>query len=160
EALLESDRLATEARATSDLSKWGLSIAAARRAQGLLNSSRSPKALLEQVEDRLTSLLNQERDRRMVLDLDEARILRATWVGNREERQAGLVAFRRAFKNYGIDIETASVQQTAAEVRSSPIREVLVAAIEDWAIATTETSRPPPALWEVARAVDTDPIRD
>jgi serine/threonine-protein kinase len=159
-ALAEADRYESEAQARSDAAQWGQAIAAVRRAQGLLDSGAGSSPLRLEVDRRIARLLAQERDRRMVRALDEARIMRAGHRGQTQTAASGLAAYRRAFRDYGIDVLGQAAADAADRIRKSPIRETLVAAVDDWAVAAGDNDMEPARLWAVARAADPDPERN
>ena len=69
-------------------------------------------------------------------------------------------AYRAAFRNYGLDLDTLDATAAAEQIRASAIREELIAALDDWAMANAEAKMPGGERWqEVARQADSDPWR-
>jgi tetratricopeptide (TPR) repeat protein/predicted Ser/Thr protein kinase len=147
EALGEAERLGGQQR-------WPEALSAARRAAGVLAGVGADPALLRQAE-------KLERDMEMVRRLEEARLDAAALKNSGFDLQAGCAAYAGAFAWYGLDVDGTDPQETAARVRSSPIRDQLVAALEDWAWQRKDLKA---GGWErlvaVARAADPDPWRD
>ena len=69
----------------------------------------------------------------MVADLDEARLRGANVKDGHFDTEAKLEAYLAAFRAYGIDVATLPVEEAAQRVRSSPIADDLIAALDDWA---------------------------
>ncbi|MDB5349366.1 MAG: serine/threonine protein kinase [Planctomycetota bacterium] len=134
EALEFADRREIEAGATSDLALWGEAIAAVRRAEALIDSAGGSAELRRRVDAKLAALLAREQDRRMVTTLEECRLQGASVKDGRFDLDSTHSAFLLAFRGYGIDLASLSPQTAAARIRSSPIREALLAAIDEWSI--------------------------
>jgi serine/threonine protein kinase/Flp pilus assembly protein TadD len=165
----QSNALAIEARATGDLSKWEKAIAEALRAADRLDSGGGSHALRREVDARLESLRAEQKrrlealaaeqqDRRTVDALDEARLLGSNVKDGRYDRDAKLDAYLVTFQAHGIDVATLPVEDAARRIRSSPIADDLIAALDDWALYKQSkilTTR----LDAIARAAETDPTR-
>ena len=67
----------------------------------------------------------------MVHDLEEARLAGAAIKNGNFDNQARVEAYRRAFRSYQIDLEHLPADEAAGLVRSSAIRDDLLAAIDD-----------------------------
>src|SRR5262249_9379598 len=71
--------------------------------------------------------------------------------------------YSRAFRNYGIDVDALSLEETADRVRARSVGVELAAALDDWA-DSRHVMLPQSDAWRrlvaVARAPDTDPWRD
>ncbi len=105
----------------------------------------------------------QERDRKFVDALDEARLLGAAICQGGDEwydRKAVISGYQRVFREYGIDIDTLPPERAAELIRAKPpeIREALAAALDDWAwrAGPPDDSR----LRTIAREADPDPRRN
>jgi len=116
----------------------------------------------------------QEHDSRIIAALDEARIAGAASAkeggarsyvaapsgGHQHEKKAIISGYQRAFREYGIDIDTLSSQKAAELIRAKPpeILQALAAALDDWAwrAGPPEDSR----LRTIAREADPDPQRN
>ena len=144
EALKDANRLADAARAASDRTRWAEAIKTAEGAQQRLRESGvRDETLRHRVADALEAfqkkakeLETQERDRRLVAALGEARLR-----GTAEAREGGydleaiIAAYQQAFREYGIDIGTLPPARAAELIRARPreIREEVAKALDDWA---------------------------
>ncbi len=159
-ALGEAGRRAEEARSTSDPAKWSEAIAEARRAEALLDSGIGGRSLRALARDRLAAyqdaLRAEERDRRMIRDLDEARLLGANVKDEKYDARGMEMALREAFRSYGIDVAALPPGEAAARVRASRIRGPLIEALDEWA-ASGSANPPPGRLIAIARAADDAP---
>jgi tetratricopeptide (TPR) repeat protein len=70
----------------------------------------------------------------------------------------GLPRYARAFSDYGIEIETLSVEAAAGRIEASPIASRLVAALDDWYMVQPDGKRTTKLLLIASRA-DPDPVR-
>ena len=165
---------AIEARKLAFQARWPEAIMVLEEALSQLE----PRVVCESLRRRVTDLLElytkkekewmaqekermaQERDVKFVRALDDARLLGAA---NAKEggydRKAVISGYQRAFREYGIDIDTLPPERTAELIRAKPpeIREALAAALDDWAwrAGPPEESR----LSTIAREADSDPQR-
>jgi serine/threonine protein kinase/tetratricopeptide (TPR) repeat protein len=156
--LFEADRLGMEAASGPDLSRWGQAIAAARQAQGILDTGGRDPDLRRRIDATLAVLTTQERDRQMLKDLDEAELARAapTALGF-DNVQAFREAKRRAFRRYGIEVESLPPAQAVSMIRASAIQKDLVAALDAWA---SQIGNPLLArLCSIASTLDVHPMR-
>ena len=72
-------------------------------------------------------------------------------------------AYRQEFQRYGINLESLNVEKAVQLVRSSPIKQTLVAALDDWFHATQsdmKTSSGRRELLQIARSADPDSWRN
>jgi tetratricopeptide (TPR) repeat protein len=70
-------------------------------------------------------------------------------------------AYGQAFRDHGLDVEALDVDEAAARIRDTAIRDRLVAALDDWALARQKEGAPGwQDLLTVARRADPDPWRD
>src|SRR5581483_2198703 len=68
------------------------------------------------------------------------------------------VAYREAFRQYGLDVEALAPDEAAERVRAAAIRDRLVAALDDWALCRPLTDRAGlERLLAVARRADDPP---
>ena len=154
--LSRAEFLEDEARKTSVADRWKEAIAEARRAEGQLESGGSAaaksraKAKLAELRETLRVV---ERDRMMVADLDEARILGAGIKDNHFDTEAKAEAILAAFRAYGIDLANLSNEEAASRVRSSLIKVELVAALDEAALSSATIPRK--RLSTVASLADT-----
>jgi serine/threonine protein kinase/tetratricopeptide (TPR) repeat protein len=96
------------------------------RAEGAVDAELT--RALDELGERLTA---DDDDRLLALRLETIRLDRATWVGHSFDNRRGAEEYPRALTGFGVlNDEPAAV---AARLRASPIREQLVAAVDDWA---------------------------
>jgi tetratricopeptide (TPR) repeat protein len=149
-SLDDAIRLGGQARGTQDLMTWGQAVAAAEQSKNLLDTAGDQSILRRRARD----LLDELRDRRdeaqrtaeqvavnqkMLRMIDDARLAATTArADGRFNHLARAPAYQKAFQDYAIDVTALPIDQAAEQVRSSSIREALVAALDDWA---TETDR-------------------
>ena len=104
----------------------------------------------------------EERDRKMVADLDEARLEGANEKDGHYDWEAKAAAFADEFRSFGIDARRSRRPEAASRIRSSKIAEALIAALDEWAYSSTSALRE--HLDSIARAADPGPessaIRD
>ena len=103
----------------------------------------------------------QERDRKFVDALDEARLLgTANAKEGGYDRKAVIPGYQRAFREDGIDVDTLPSERAAELIRAKPqeIREALAAALDDWAwqAGLPDALR----LRTIVRAADDNPWRN
>jgi serine/threonine-protein kinase len=119
------DAALEKATALQRQGRWSEARAALEGAQSLLGAS-APEDLVER--------LRQARaDADMVAELEEIRLRRSD--GRKSQETASLVpeqTYADAFRNYGIPLMTLEPAVAAARIRSSAIRETLVAFLHDW----------------------------
>jgi serine/threonine-protein kinase len=162
-ALQEVAALRNQARAlTDDPVRWEATLvaarAAARRAEGVLNSSEAGDTPRQRVRAALADLDAAEKDRRVMAALDEARLTRTRLGqdGVRDDKESMAPLFEAAFRAYGIDVRALPPTRAAEFVAASPVLDALVAALENWAqFAPAEADRR--RIREVVRLADPDP---
>jgi serine/threonine protein kinase len=162
---VEADALASlevaerlSADSLRDLAKWAAASSAAERAKGLLDSAGLGGEVRRRTEAALALLRSQERDRKTVHDLEEARLAGAVVKEGHFDREARTEGLRRVLRDYGIDPEARPTEELAGLVRASAIRDDLLAEIDEAAYL----AKPGPArdgLLALARAADDDPDR-
>ncbi len=126
------------------------------------------RAALEQAEDRLGAggpdelrrrLEATRRDLELVARLDDLRLVRASRPqGGPADRDTTERDYEAAFAEAGLGRPGDDPDVVAGRVAGSAVREVLVAALDDWALLAAGPKR----AWalEVARRADPDPWRD
>ncbi len=126
------------------------------------------KAALDQAEDRLGDagppelrrrLLSARRDLELVARLDALRQYRAAHQqGSKPDYATADRGYEAAFGDCGMGVPGDDPAAVAARAAASPVREALVAALDDWALVADGKRR----AWalEVARRADPDPCRD
>jgi Flp pilus assembly protein TadD len=154
-ALELAERGEIEARSTSDPARMADATAEARRAEILLDSGGGCRALRDRTREVLAALLARERDRRMIQDLDDARVQRTNIQSDRFDAKSMHDAFLALFRSYGIDLNALQPREAADRIRSSKIREQLAVALDEWAVGDPKnvaSSR----LREIASAASDD----
>ena len=72
--------------------------------------------------------------------------------------------YGEAFRDYGIDVETLSPEVVASQMPAGPVREELIAALDDWMRIRRGMPRNDDSGWKrllaTARAADPDPWRN
>jgi tetratricopeptide (TPR) repeat protein/serine/threonine protein kinase len=145
---------------------WTEALAAVKRAESLL-AAGTPAAELAR------SVRQWRSDLDTVAHLEEIRLV---YQNSEQEgwdfRPAALARYQNEFRTLGIDIDALSSDDAAARVRARPIRNQLVAALDDWAhvrgVAAPTGNAPEPddaTAWRlrpliVARAADDGAFRN
>ena len=139
-------------------------ISAARRAEAHLASGMVREKLKQRVEQVLADLA-------MLAKLEEIRLVAAasTAHGLQFDAAAADLAYARAFREYGIDMEALGAEAVAARIRQRPIGLHLTVALDDWAqkriwLEQTNAKQPPQGprwqqLLHIAQSADPDPWR-
>jgi tetratricopeptide (TPR) repeat protein len=158
----EAARLADEARAKSDLSLWDAAVAATKQAVGVLDSGGGNPRLRRRAEAVLAGLtMGRDQARKDISTrarLDEARLLASGMKEEKYDFGSMIDEYRRAFREYGIDVVSLPRPQAVSRINSSRIREALAAALDDWAAHSNESDAP--LLRDLAHEADPDPHRD
>jgi serine/threonine protein kinase/Flp pilus assembly protein TadD len=156
-ALDEAERLQKEG-------KWPQALAAAKRAEALLRDGAPGPEVALRVQELLRELAEEEADGRMVILLEELRLLQAE-VNAKESRflrERALPDYRQAFSDYGLHTDVSPPEEAAAllERRPRAVRATLVAALDHWLILARH-AKAPEADWveQVLSAADTDAWR-
>jgi serine/threonine-protein kinase len=159
QALAEADLLRGQVRAGDGVG-WSKALAAARRAEALLEQGGDREDLRRRVRDLLVELAAEERDRRMLARLEEVRLRQA-------ELRAGGFDFARAagdyaaaFRYYGVDVLRLPPAEAAVRLRRRPIRVQLAGALDHWAAVSDPRGAEGRRLLMVARRTDLDPFRN
>jgi tetratricopeptide (TPR) repeat protein len=108
----------------------------------------------EDLQDRLQRAQNSID---LVTELNRVRRRRVTWIGNDFDTDLALRGYQAAFEGAALNIWDESA--TAEEIRDSPIRAELLAAVDDWAWMAHQRKQfaLQKQLLAVARQVDPDP---
>jgi len=114
---------------------------------------------LHKLEEQLSG---DEADRLLALRLEKISLDRVTWVGGKIDYRKSAGEYPKAFARFWVrteDAATARLAALAARLRSSPINEQLVAALDDWAFVAVGVGNKPLAedLLAVARQAAPDP---
>jgi serine/threonine protein kinase/tetratricopeptide (TPR) repeat protein len=136
EALDRVRALREEARKTHDRGKWARAREQAQRALALVESGPAEEALAAQVRQVQDELEEEERDRRLVADLEAARLAQAETLGGagRFADERALPLYRKAFRAYGLPVGEGDPGTAAARLRRRPpeVRQAVSAAVENW----------------------------
>jgi serine/threonine-protein kinase len=142
---------------------WGAALAEVRRAEVLLEQGEGSEELRQRVAGLLAELEGEQRDRRMVEQLEERRLPLEILEGELDFARAN-DNLRAAFVEYGIDVLRLPPDQAADRVRARPISDQLTAALDYWARLRARARPDEAAGWqrlsEVARRADADPLRN
>jgi serine/threonine protein kinase/Flp pilus assembly protein TadD len=137
--------------------KWPEARAAVGRAEPALAGGEARDAIRRRVSE-------ARRDVAFVAELDRIRQDRATLVGGDLNNAGAARDYARAFRDYGVDIETLPADEAVARLRARTALTVpIAAALDDWVevrrvLGERESSWKP--LIAIARGVDSDPLRD
>src|SRR5262249_28040487 len=129
----------------------------AQSADGLADGS-----LNGEIERAEASLNADDAEYRLALALGQARLGRATSVERQYDHASAIAAYGRAFGQLEPWSEQSDMITLAEKIRKSPIREQLVAALDDWSLSAwligneDLTGR----LLALARQTDPDAVRD
>ncbi len=169
------DRAAWQARRTAYLQSaldeaqrfqkeglWPQALAAAKRAEVLLQDVTAEPALAERVKRLLRNLAEQEADVRLVADLEAIRLRQADVKDNGFVLYRSRVEYQQAFGTYGLRMDATTPEQAAAVLRRQPpsVRSTLLAAVYQWSILA-RSENAPEAGWlkRVLSVADSDPWR-
>ena len=135
--LARAESLEADARQTNDPDpdRWAEAIAEARRAEGQLESGGGSATVVSRAKARIAEWQDAlgvvQRDRKMLTELDEARLLAANVRGGHFDFEEKAEAILAAFQSYGIDLAKLTVEEAASRVRSSRIATDLVTALDE-----------------------------
>ena len=143
--------------------RWNFLIQSAQSelAQARRSSARAETRLNAELTQALHKLEEQlsgdEADRLLALRLEKIRLDKATWVEGGFDYRKAAAEYPQAFAGFAVLKEDAAA--VAARLRSSPINEQLVAALDDWAHVAFGLRNEPLAeqLLAVARQAAPDP---
>src|SRR5262249_54383617 len=140
--------------------------AALERARALAARAGGPVAaeLTAEMAALHNLLQDDDRERLLAQRLEKVRLDRSTWTKQSFASAAALQEYPRAFLGAGLDVLNGDPQDLAARIRSSPLREHLVAALDDWAWTAVDRKdkslKLTQRLLEVARQADPSPWTD
>jgi probable HAF family extracellular repeat protein len=139
------------------LSKWPDAMAAVRQAEALLG----PGVGNETLRQRSRRLRD---DLAMVSRLDEIRQEMSAVKDDHFDTGLGDRRYGEAFRDYGIDAEALSPEVVASRMPAGPVREELIAALDDWMRIRRGMQKSDDSGWKrllaAARAADPDPWRN
>jgi serine/threonine-protein kinase len=159
--LERAGRLREQAREAPPGRRYGMlteALASAVRADGLLAETSASPEMREQAQALAAEIREEDRNRRMVLRLKEARLRAAAIKDGQFDSAAAAAAYAQAFRDYGIDVLALPQDEAAAALRGRAIRDELIVALDDWAwrrAGAAEAER----LRALVRATDPDEAR-
>jgi serine/threonine-protein kinase len=122
-----------------DRSRWHEAFAAAKRAEALLAGGDADPEVQGRVQTLLGEMKAEQKDRRLVAKLEEARLQQLTVGPDGAFDKVGASAlYAQAFRDDGGDITTMSPAEAADYLRPRAIREQILAALDDWAFMTPD----------------------
>ncbi len=133
------------------LSRWEEAAALLEQAEGRLGVT-GPAPLRGRVARALTEV-------KLAARLDGIRLERIRLIDGKYLPGAYGPRYAEALSDAGLSVEEGDVSATAARVRDSGVRDVLVAALDDWALVTDDEALRA-RLLRAAREADPDPWRD
>jgi tetratricopeptide (TPR) repeat protein len=118
-----------------DTPAWRQLRVAVRRAEALAGNALADAVLGRRVQALAAELTKGEADRRMMTRLDEIRFNQGSLQGGRVVAYSGGTrpAYEAAFKEYGLPVFDLGPEEAARRIAASPIRDWLVAALDDCA---------------------------
>ena len=164
-------RLRSEAEAATNdrLRRWALVVAEAEKADALLIEgdgegpvARRTQAVLKEVRaaaaEAESALRREAAERATVAMLEEIRQRKsdATGFGDFGEIASTVANYEAAFKSAGIDILNVTPAEAAIQIRRSPIRDELIAALDAWGMVTPEHLERRSRLFQAAELADDD----
>jgi tetratricopeptide (TPR) repeat protein/serine/threonine protein kinase len=163
-ALAEAEALDAQGwKQIDDPDRWqatvGLARSAVQRAEGLLATGVATGELADRVRATRGTVEEAARASSLRAELDRIRLEQASAVkeSHKEshfDQEATAPLYAAALRDYGID--PASPEEAAARVRSSPLREALLAALQDWARVSPQQAERQ-RLKEVLRLAEPEP---
>jgi serine/threonine-protein kinase len=163
QALAEATWLRGQARAgpAEDLGAWSKALAAAKRAEALLEPGEGDGdgEMRRRVRALLAELAAEEQDRRMAERLEDIRLGQADVRDGHFDVARADQDYAAAFRAYGIDVDALAPAEAAVRIRRRAIKDQLAAALDHWASVRGDAGGRQ-RLIEVARRVDPDPWRN
>jgi serine/threonine protein kinase/Flp pilus assembly protein TadD len=149
----EANLALKEAERWEEQRRWPEALSAAKRAEGLLAGGGS-----DDLRDRAREL---RRDVEMVLRLEDARHQGLGGHDNENDFNYAAMdaAYRKAFRDYGINVEAMPVERASELIRARPIRLELTSALDAWAVLPAAAPLADKLL-AIARAADPDEVRN
>jgi tetratricopeptide (TPR) repeat protein len=136
EALVRAEVLREQARAERDSRKWAQAREQAERALALAEGGPTAEELVAQVKRVRGELDEEQKDRRLVADIEAARLVQAeTLTGEgRFASERAIPRFQEAFRAYGLPVGQGDPAAAAARLRRRPaeVRQAVNAALDDW----------------------------
>ena len=149
-------RALDEAERLMQLAKWQDALAAVRQAEALLEEGGGGAPRLR------SHMLRANLE--MVLRLDEIRQEMSAVKDDHFDTGLANRLYGETFRDYGIDVETLRPDVVASKMPAGPVREELIAALDDWMRIRRGMRRKDHADWKrllaAAHAADPDPWRN
>jgi serine/threonine protein kinase len=143
-----------QARALQEQARWGEAQAMVRRAEALLEGGTGEPELAKRVRAMQRELDEQEKDRRMIAELEEIRLRQAAPEGENVKDGGAAPLYEEAFRKYGLDVGALEPGEAAARVRASAIRQELLAALYSWWMFVNPDQKKQKKLREVMKGAD------
>ncbi|MCI0742296.1 MAG: tetratricopeptide repeat protein [Gemmataceae bacterium] len=172
QALAQANTFREQARLPGGgLKQLEAALSAAARAKAALDAGEEEPNTRQQVESLLAALQRElppareaERDRSMLVRLDDVRDLQAEVdvKSSRFDEGRADPAYADAFREYGIDVDALDPETAAARIRARPIAVELATALDHWAFVRSKHPKKgaTPADWQrliaAAKAADPD----
>jgi tetratricopeptide (TPR) repeat protein len=150
-ATREIEEVLERAKSFAQHAGWKEALIEGKRAEALLEKAGNER-LKSQVEELLMDLT-------MVRSLDAIRLGASEIHDGHFDLARSDREYKQAFRAYGINVGKLVPEKGAAQLRERPIRAQLVAALDDWVLASRSTARRK-QLIHLARLLDPDPWRD
>jgi tetratricopeptide (TPR) repeat protein/serine/threonine protein kinase len=131
-----------------------LALAALEKAEELQAAGVGSAELAQQVRQVRVAVEAALADSRLLVEVDRIRLEQAAVKEDRYDNARAAPLYAKAFGDYGIDL--AAPETAAARVRRSRLREVLLAALEDWSWLTRDNGERQ-RLEQVLRAAEPEP---
>jgi tetratricopeptide (TPR) repeat protein/serine/threonine protein kinase len=136
DALDQVRTLREDARKEWDAGKWARAREQAQRALTLVESGPADEALAAQVRQVQEELDEEKRDRRLVADLEAARLAGAETLSgaSRFAGERAIPRYRKAFRAYSLAVGEGDPAAVAARLHRRPpeVRQAVSAALDDW----------------------------
>jgi len=127
---------------------WNNAREALERAKGRLGN--------RDISDLRARLNRSERDFQLVADLAAIRLSRAELAGEKLDLAEAPARYEKTFDAAGLNLKALPPATVAERIRGSPIRNELIAGLDDWAVCATSQAQLE-RIYEVARLADPDP---
>jgi serine/threonine protein kinase/Flp pilus assembly protein TadD len=141
---VELEAALEKAQQSREEGKWAQALAAAKRAEALLEDGTAEPSLAQRVRALLRELAEEEADGRLVARLDEIRLLQAEVKDDRFVFENALPRYRQAFRNYGWQHDALTPEEAASRLRRRPasVRGIVVATLDHWLILARHKKAP------------------
>ncbi len=127
---------------------WNNAREALERARGRLGE--------EDVSNARARLHQSERELQLVADLAAIRLSRAELAGEHFNLDAAAARYEKTFDAAGLNVQALGAATVAKRINASPIRNELIAALDDWATCVVTVAQLE-RIYDVARRADPDP---